>query len=181
MPQIANQDYTVIAPAYADYVQADAHAQSLLAQQIKRGTIFDCLIFRPGENDANVESYGRVVSMRQLEKSFELFVFGGNLVCTITMMKNENYNSALEEIQLAVELKTNTPFPTAQTTFGEKLFYEAYTHKYLCVNDKYVKIIIANEDYIGGYEITDITPEDGVAYANISKDALDKLIGWAVY
>lgn len=50
MPQIANQDYTVIKPEYANTINVDGLALATLVRQIKRNTILDCVLLRPREN-----------------------------------------------------------------------------------------------------------------------------------
>lgn len=50
MPQIANQDYTVIKPEYATNINDDGLALATLVRQIKRNTILDCVLLRPLEN-----------------------------------------------------------------------------------------------------------------------------------
>ena len=48
--RIANQDYTVIEPDYANTIDVDALALATLVRQIKRNTIFNCLLLHPRPN-----------------------------------------------------------------------------------------------------------------------------------
>ena len=181
MPQIANQDFSVIRPDYADCVDSDYIARSILLQHILRGTIFDCIIENPGPD---MPGQYRPVSFVPDDNSGNIFVYGTE--------KYEIYIPCSFNLhgvrQLAVQGKIEKQVPGKQFEFlsdwGQKYLVAIYDSDKTCwvvINGKCVEITKTEEDEIATAKLSNFVPTVGDATAEIEENDLSALVGISLY
>ena len=173
MPQIANQDYNVVKPAYADYVKVDAQALGMLAGYFDRGTIFDCVINNAVGGDEN--DFERIISIEETLRLIYFFSASDGEVGHISFPYNSTQYDGLAAVQVAVEATGSLP----ELIDWEETGYlgEDINGKYICVGNKLVSVEYGEDYKITKLTVTNEDPEEGDDFVNISSDDLQKLIG----
>lgn len=169
MPQIANQDYDIVAPKYANTVEKDAYALGQIKGHLLRGTAFDVLVQRY----KNEGKLSRIVSVDNV--SAEIFWSASPYYVRLVAAHTQEQFLGLAAVQEACELTTNLP----EVGLGddEESLVEVETSKYICVDGKLVSPSVDDYDRISGFTITENSPAQGDDWANISYEDLQKLIG----
>lgn len=170
MPQIAQQDYNVVKPAYADYIHNDAAALGVLAGHIERGTIFDVLVKIAKDGD----SFSRVVAASK--------EYGNIMVVdpedgTLTFCPNgytPTQYEGLAAVQVACELTENLP---SLAVNDYNYLMEDNSSYYLCADGKIVIVTLDDEDKIAALQVSSESPSDESDWVNVSFEELQKLIG----
>lgn len=167
MPQIANQDYNIVAPQYADTVDRDAAALSVLAGHLERGTIFDVLI----ENGVdNPDGIARVVSVKDTIIFIVSPVSGPiNIDADYTPSQYEG----LAAVQKACEMTDDLP---GLSTYNGYLS-QSQDEIFLCVDGKLIAAEVDGNDKLASISISNESPAADADWVNISWEDAQKLIG----
>lgn len=169
MPQIANQDYNIIRPEYADDISIDAIALSKLSAHRERGTLFDVVTV-----DANIDdpTFSRVLDYdnRSMNISNQ----------TIAVPFSPDIYIGLSAIQREMQMKNALPELYLVDPPAEPYLAESGQDTLICVDgfkvigeifdDKFISFTVSSEK---------VAPESeyGSAYVNISEEDLQKLVG----
>lgn len=175
MPQIANQDYNIIRPAYADTIPHDAEALGQLAGHIERGTIFDVILFYI-DGDGGKE-YFRPTGLTIPEDSWPSIDYFDSYLSENTYIElryTPTQYSGLAAVQRACELTKKLPVLTKSG--DDDYLTEDNSSLFICVNGCLVLAESDDSDKIVSLTVTDQKAESGT-YADISEDDLQKLIG----
>ena len=169
MPQIANQDYNVIRPEYANDVSVDAIALSKLSAHRERGTIFDVVIV-----DANIDdpTFSRVLDYNKQSMNVP-----GK---TIDVPYSPDNYIGLSAIQREMQMEDALPYLYLVDPPTEPYLAENGRDTLICVDgfkvigeifdDKFISFTVSSEK---------VAPETeyGSGYVNISEEDLQKLVG----
>ena len=167
MPQIAIQDYNVVAPQYAENVERDAAALGVLAGHLERGTIFDVLIENATDNPDGIT---RVAAVKG-KSIFIVSPMNGpiNIDVDYTPLQYEG----LAAVQVACELTERLPILEKISGY----ITESLAETFLCVDGKLVSVTEDNDNKVASLSVSDEQPGDDDSWVNVPFDELQKLIG----
>lgn len=172
MPQIANQDYNIVAPQYADCITVDAAAMGVLVGHLKRGTIFDVLVekyYDPNDTTSRIinayiraDGQGGIRAWSDAEGEFPLLVF----------LYTQTQYEGLAAVQEACGIHDS--LPVFEVT-GSSYLSETESGNILCVDGKMLSVGGTGE--IESLEMTNLDPIPGFDSKDISWEDAQKLIG----
>lgn len=174
MPQIAQQDYKVIAPKPGRDCSTDAAALGELKKAVLNGIGFDCLL---KDIAADEGTLGRILGFH--EDSFSVDVWDAansqsvniELPCTVTQYQG------LAAVQQAIDeqegMMDRLPVLTAD---GNHYLAEDDFGGYICVDNKFLLASPINMK-IASLTMADTGPGEGDDFVNITWEDAQKLIG----
>ena len=167
MPQIANQDYNVIRPVYADVIEHDASALGMLSGHIKRGTIFDVLIEQ--------SSYG-IAKVITLKGDYGVIFITpeDNSIQEISIDWSPTQYEGLAAVQVACQIEDELP-QLGMNASGVLL--ESNKETYLCVDGKLVNVTTNELSLVATLSVSNDVPGQDDSWVNVSFEELQKLVG----
>lgn len=166
MPQIANQDYNVIKPVYADHVEHDAVALGMLSGHIDRGTIFDVLI---------EQSYGiaKVITLKG-NYGVTFITPEDDSIYVIPIDWSPTQYEGLAAVQVACQIDDAIP-ELGMNASGVLL--ESNKKTYLCVDGKLVNVTANELSLVATLSVSNDVPGQDDSWVNVSFEDLQKLVG----
>jgi hypothetical protein len=178
MPQIANQDYNIVAPQYASSIFLDAAALGQIAGHIERGTIWDIIL--DGSKDASEKDFSRVYGLsKDIAWEFYMIFFWDcfeNEAYGLEIWYTQSQYEGLAAVQEACGLVSHVPILVNKELSGGTLVVgERYSEKYICVDGKHLGY--EEEDgTITGIIFTNVEATPGT-FVNITAEDAQKLVG----
>lgn len=176
MPQIANQDYIVVAPQYGDCINNDAAALGMLAGHIERGTIFDCLL-SGGITEKYSSDVERVIGCTGV-KPTNVHTYSppdGGVVDVIIVYTPTQYEG-LAAVQVACEMTDDIPTLAIDNGY----LSQSQDAILLCVDGKLIAAEADGDSNLASISISNEAPAAGADWVNISWEDAQKLIGLPV-
>lgn len=179
MPQIANQDYNVVAPQYAEVIMNDAAALGMLAGHIERGTIWDVIvktvITSPQENcSVRILSIYSRPSDSRIINTIALYNGYDDEINTIDIKCSPTQYEGLAAVQVACEDSSGLPELTID---ADAYLKDSTSDYYLCVDGKLVSVATDDDDNISSLTVSTESPAEGADWVNVPYEDLQKLIG----
>ena len=177
MPQIANQDYKIIAPTPGRPVNVDAAALGELAKALLNGTIYDCIVISPLL--ANSEDTALIGCVSKVRGVFTLgFINPDDFsIGSIEILYTPDQYQGLAAIQAEVDriddaVSSELPIFRADSN---GLLYEENSGYQICTPEGYWCRVTIENDKIASIKASDNKIEDD--FIAISIEDAQKLIG----
>lgn len=173
MPQIAQQDYKVIAPKYGRGFLNDAAALGELKRSILNGIGFDCLIKDTIAGDGDVN---RVLGFYPIGTFVSIYSHSNEIFESIELPYTVEQYEGLSVVQLAVDEQRGGVQDHLPVLEDSEILLEANSGYPICVDGKYLTVTASSDSKIEALAIAENGPSDD-AFINITWEDAQKLIG----
>lgn len=170
MPQIAQQDYKVIAPKEGRAFGADAAALAELKKSILNGIGFDCLIKDTVSGDGDIN---RVLGFYLNGSAVSLYSLADGEITTYDLVYTVPQYQGLAAVQNAMDDKGLQNFLPAFERVDTHLQASASDDMSVCVDGKY--LTVTGSETIETLSIAETGPTEN--FVNITWEDAQKLIG----
>lgn len=173
MPQIAQQDYKVIAPKPGRAFNQDAAALGELKKAILNGIGFDCL--PKGITESN--TLNRVLGTYEGGSKVDVWDVGNGGVASIELPYTVTQYQGLAAVQNAIDEAEGAVFGRIpeMAYSGEGYLMEGYTSLLICLDGKYLIPVADDNDNLESLTIAETGPTEN--FVNITWEDAQKLIG----
>lgn len=172
MPQIAQQDYKVIAPKEGRIFSGDAAALVEIKKSILNGTIFDCLIKDTLVSDGDIN---RILGLYPDGTSISYYSQADGNIMTVelpyTVTQYQGLAAVQEALDKEISIQTNIPLLTKR--MDNVHLGDDNSTTFICVDGKF--LTVTGSGTIEALTIAGTGPSEN--FVNITWEDAQKLIG----
>ena len=184
MPQIANQDYNVIAPVRFDYIDDGYENRVPILENILRRTIFDCILKNP-TSEFHKGLY-RIISVYSDDGGSTIIIVANSDGATAISLFVPPTLSGLETLKVEAKIEAQLPEDISQFYEDEEnqkylvVEYGDGNDAWVTINGKCVEITIANQR-VATATISNAVPPDGATVVVLDEEDLPHIVGVGLY
>lgn len=172
MPQIAQQDYKVIAPKEGRGFLKDAAALGELKKSVLNGTILDCLIKDTIDRDGDVN---RVLGFYPIGTSVSIYSHANEVIENIELPYTVEQYEGLSSVQNNMDEVVGLMYKIPEFTVTNGHLEVDDPSVFICVDGKYLTVTVSAFDNIEALTIAENGPAED--FVNITWEDAQKLIG----